>query len=1231
MFPELFEDKVDFRKVKFFENSQYLKEIESSQLGVKKNTVDSSRPDIRSEQKINGQKIKRKPKIIHSKPKKLSKLEQKLEEILEIKVQSAENKQLTGNREDKQGLIIESELLKEEIFKVEIMKTQKLFQTIYLACCFLSGGLLVVINHWLRNYLFIFSTHVEVEKLADGNSVIIRSKENKIEIAKLAHKRVYITTLADFNSFVFEFRGSTYFWQEETQTFVALQPFARTQVINEYVNHDKKGRWEAEIPLVRLCFKSSQMDFKRSFIYKKIKHMFLSPLSVAEMVFIILLIHIEFYFYALILSSFLVLNICILVKSEMTFEENIRATFRQTQSLTLWRKDPNGNLHKTISDSRDVILGDVVELTNGMHTTFDLMLIQGECFAKDSNTGRESREFKIHQKKAFEGKTIRQNNLIQAGSQVLTNLNDVNGQCLALVLGTGLNTQNGLEIKRILNNSGFKVPNKNEIYMLFQYFLLLGLVMCFTLILLDHFLDHPILAFRYTFSKLVRILLVCFKPTLPLAIFASFLFSERRLQNLNIQTRNRSKIVKCNQTNQFFIEKNIFVAKDFLTKGFIVVRENESGIWGFDKTITKTEQLIKNIANREINKLFVEAFSFSNDFYKIGNDSIGPLWKKEISENSPYDFYKNTGGLNSKFKLKNNAEDYFEEEIELIKQVIEKGASTFVVKQKNGSFRLFCQMTPESVAEKCNMESIPLNLEKTIIKMSLNGLKCVCYAFKKLSENELKSTDLENGMTFLGIYLLQPDYFENWTVLSKQFEESKLKTTVLSKEDLSDTLYLLKSSFIISNKKPVIFVPKQKTYKMTSWMKIEFNNIQNKIIIERVNESEATGVANIGTGFLSKNSFVFEGEAACKILSNETEENCRCLLENTVAFVNLTETHRIKILQIYCEVFPANKLGFLFKRLKNTSVLKLPIVSFAFGLNSLHTPASFLISKVEISKAFSVLKEGRSSHFFTSTIFQYLIFFISLQFVGMFVLMYKQTTFALNQLLYLDFFVLFGIVISISFIRKTDYIYKKTVSTVISKKQLVKISVVLAMSAVLMIINMLLLWKVPYYDSPMELAEDNDKHPYPDKYFYFEPFLVFWMVATYSVVFVLLLNRKIFFSGNFQQKHWFFLYTFFVAGLSLLFLFLHRFKLKRYFVHRLTILLRVPYLFGGFDSIIFLKLIFDVVLIYFGFALGRFLSKKIVSNVGVKSGRRIELEVVRIDGDAAISEDSSSLSEGFVK
>ena len=72
-------------------------------------------------------------------------------------------------------------------------------------------------------------------------------------------------------------------------------------------------------------------------------------------------------------------------------------------------------------------------------------------------------------------------------------------------------------------------------------------------------------------------------------------------------------------------------------------------------------------------------------------------------------------------------------------------------------------------------------------------------------------------------------------------------------------------------------------------------------------------------------------------------------------------------------------------------------------------------------------------------------------------------------------------------------------------------------------------------------------------------------------------------------------------------------------------------MFGGFDSIIFLKLIFDVVLIYFGFALGRFLSKKIVSNVGVKSGRRIELEVVRIDGDAAISEDSSSLSEGFVK
>jgi hypothetical protein len=530
--------------------------------------------------------------------------------------------------------------------------------------------------------------------------------------------------------------------------------------------------------------------------------------------------------------------------------------------------------------------------------------------------------------------------------------------------------------------------------------------------------------------------------------------------------------------------------------------------------------------------------------------------------------------------------------------------------------------------------------------MSVNGLKCVCFAYKDLeipsrtspgspdSPADQPATTIPDNwdteLNFIGIYLLQPDYFENFVALSRQLEESKIKTTLLCKSSIAEALYLLKSTHTISNRKPVVFVPRQTGHTIRRWLRIEFNNIQNKISLENVTGNEESGPVAFDDPFWTKNNFVFEGAAACRFLSNETDENCRHLFENTVAFVSLSESQRVRILQKYSELFPANQLGYLFRKIDSASVLKLPIVSFALGNNSLHTQASFLIPKIEIAKAYTVIKEGRSAHFFTSAIFQFLIFFIALQFAGLLIMMCKQTTFTLNQLLFLDFFILFGVSVTLSLIRKSDSARKRVGNSALSRRQFVKTGIVFLVAAFLMLVTMLLLWKVPYYDSPIELVDQGDAHPYPDKYFFYEPFLIFWCVGTYSLLFVLIANRKIIFNSSYKQKLTFLGYVGTMLAACLLLLFLHRFKLKRYFVHRLTIALRVPYLFGGFDSILFLKLVFDAILVYAAFVVGKRLARK-VKVVPKKSGQaKATTDGAKLEQDCAVSLDSGSFGSSYM-
>lgn len=1109
---------------------------------------------------------------------------------LQQRKQSEAKVEKTSDKRNKDGLMVSINGL--PMFENGVLVRHSIqARVLYMLMSVVTLFTLNLINFWLNDYIYMFTVLKPVDSIDQATGVILRDDNGKAVLVKLRTQRVFLTFESNFESQVFEHDYSLYFWNKESQSFQSLRNFVKEVVINDLVSYDRKGRSEEEARHGLITFGRNNIGLGVKPLLLRIKNQMFSLMNVFQMVSVVLLYFENHYWYSLFIICFLLYRVKMIISSSLELSNLLKTNKRQSDTITVVRRQWDGSMRKRLIEFEELVPGDLVELTNGLDIEADLLMIQGQCVVKCSlNIPEEQAKSVLKESFDVTKKFDKKRHIVEAGNQIAYTLTYENESCLALVIQTGFYTQRMKFLRKTINTPRSDIPNRKDLNKVFKFLIFLCFLMCFWFLMFTR-IFRGMVAIRELVSKIIQITIICLKPTLPAAIMVSYYLSEKRLLGHSIWTRFQTKIFKAKSVKYLISELSAFKNHKFETKGFLLSQECDNQNPVFQKLMTKPSALLKASQNSPTAQLFVQAFSFCNHLIKLGQSIIGSEVDKAIFKSSPYevifDYLKSKTPV-KKYRLKISKHSDMSHEylpVKVFDQNAESMTLSVIVKcVENGEYILFSRCSSEAVSSICSQNSIPFQFTKMNLKLNAKGYQAIAYSYRIIHETELERSkqELEQGMTFLGFYLLQEEFSESYLKWATELTEKEVDYSIFSSKSNYETFAFLKNKGIIPMDMSVIF---GQTQSLTSadrilWTRLSVVDSSHKISLE-----ERTGIAELEnesakSQFWKKSVLILDGKTALSLLKHSDNAVRDFVIRNTIAFCQLNISGRQQIIKAFKAQNKQEKVFYMFKEAKHNAVAENSTISFCIGPMSMFSNASFASLSNSIGGSCKVLREGLTTHKNTSKNFRLTIFFLLLQFAGLIILFSKRTNFAISQLLFMDFWVLFLLAFFQSMIVYEKPNAKARGSGIISKRQIFVLGSELAIATKLLMGNLVFLWNVRFYQRPIDLMEEDAPYASPEEHYFFEPFLIFWSIVVLTILFSFSKNKNAAFNDSYGNKGYLFGYLALLLAIVTVMIFVHKLTNPKWLFSSISKTFRIPYLLGGFDNIVFFKIFFDLAILY---------------------------------------------------
>ena len=1108
-----------------------------------------------------------------------------------------------------------------ELQQARLVRKNIYAEYLYYLISLLTCGLLSLINHWLHNKLYIWCTYKATSAFESATHVELPLKNNGKVYRNLSKRKVYITEVFEFDTYIFEHNYSLFFMNEQTGTFQSLYDLAESRINAAFAGGFKGGRYESEVAALKSSFGQNTMKITFKPLLERLKELVLSPMTTFEIVAALFLYFNRYIAFAFALICVLFIQLYSEFKESVIKEKQVAASIDFSEKVMVVRRTKDEVYKKKIVDSSDLVIGDLIEITNNLLVPADVALTHGSCVVKEEFDNENSKNKTKVAFGTFGVQSLSDEKIIlQAGSHIVYTVTHMSEGCFGIVLRTGFATKRGQALRANLAQNTIK-DNKWGRVLLYAFFSVTIIAGITFLLHQKLVLKKKHLDFKRWLDNIVEAFLVLLNPVIPLAFGFVLKQSYERLRRINIEILDTSKLKMTGRLRNILLESNVLVTKQRTTAGLILANNNGTDSASFDRLCTSTKKFFKSVGENSIARRFSEAFGLCNFTTKVSEEIYGGCAEVEMLRNSAFELRYNLiekGQTDRFFVPKTEFKDLFAPEYR-VKRILDdnksgKSTSFSVIAETSTNEKFFyARCDPNEVDRMCAKNSIPYNFHNCVSKYSNKGFKVVAFAFKSLADEDfnLPVEQLETGLTFLGFYFLNTAVNETCVSTIKSLHSSNIGVTYVSDSSVYLAIALARRSEVISPDDKILL---GRTETVNNVEKLYWTLFEPKVGL--VNPSQNQSYSNAGDNSLlgeHMNVTELEGESEFNILdSTETvaltgnsfnyilesgsEELKASILPRCKVFGNLTAGDRQKIITGLqsSKVCP---VGYVFRRNGRKDAIDQAEVSIALEPKSSISNYVFSSKKPEIETLVRVLEEGRVAAANIEQNVNFIITFTALQILGFVVLSSKSASYGQYHLLFLDFVVLLGFSILQAELKPAKINKHVPEKSLLTVKFIFKAFILAAVSAAFLYLMLWALWKTKFYRSPAEIL-GAAKNATGANSFFFEPFTVFIATVFISLQFIVISNKGNFFKKNLFTEFGLTFYWGLVLVFSFYLLFAH--KLNASGLHDLFInAFQIP-VFFGFEIVVLL--IWPVILgsLYLGNAIRAWIYKIINNKIHAK-------------------------------
>jgi magnesium-transporting ATPase (P-type) len=1136
-----------------------------------------------------------------------------------------------------------------EILDTQLLSKSLIFQIIYYILSALTLGLLNLLNKWSNNKLYCRSCFRTQTALDDADYVALTDAFGFFVVVPLTFKNVFVSQELELETFIFEHNYRSFYFDEADGKFKNLAEVAEREITANFSRLYKSARLETDVAALRDTFGPNKLQPNLKSFKSLVLESVLTPLVVFEGICLtLILLNGQTWYFYLLLTFFcgvIIFNVAEKYRAETRLLESINFA----EKVMVVRKTSDGVFKKKIIDSTELVIGDLVEITNNLRVPADMILTRGACIIKE-DFNRESPQTST--RVALDTMGVDQPSspkcALLAGNQVLYTLNQINDGCFAMVLRTGFNCKRAEKLKLIINN---QIRQKQSTWEIVLLVALLALCCLYPLVLLVWriiFHKGGKLSHHDLLAQLTDLILIALKPIVPLLILIVFKLSTNRLSSNGVTVNDKQKLQEAGRLREIIFENKLLLAEDKTTAGFVLCNSIELGHPVFEKIQASSKRLWKSAELSDNARRFCEVAGLCNLVFKVGNEYYGSETEQELLSESAFNltnYYTNDNGCGRVFTPKLEALKFFAKEYHITRFLASKRTDSHkvqsVLAKAAGEFLVLTKGEPKAIEDLFDERSLPANYHSRIAKYANKGFKCLAFGYKKVSEEESQGPveDLEHGLTFVGFYLFKFAAPENVTEVTRTLMHNDIRLTLMTHGSIFSGIATARNHEIIAADKKVILL---QTEVVDGIERFVVTLIEPKIGTVSIEESAAIGERlNIvtlsdsnGTDVLqSADAIAITGKAFSLLQQKDAQENLAAVLDKCRVYGDLTNAHRMQIVKLLRERDPENPIGYVYEDMGNENTIREADVSINLRASSLSSYSTFSSASADLSQVVDIIREGRATHSNLSQAIHFSVFFVALQLVGYGLLLARDTSFSRSQLFFLDFFVLAGFALFQANLKPTELSAETPSKGVLNQIFAVRVCLTVGVAGFFLAAITWLLSKTKFYITPAVMAA-NTKDKSPDSFFFYDPFTVFITLVFINIFFVFQAHRNNQFVKNFFGKvglliYWVLLFTF-----ALYVLFVYHFSTKWIVNQKLIKSFRIPGLFH-FEVIIFLFL----PLIYGGFNFARYVEDRLTGKGAVKT--LDTLEEVSVDEEpevslkkkrkAALVEEKDESQEGSVK
>lgn len=787
----------------------------------------------------------------------------------------------------------------------------------------MTAGVLVLLDFNFEWRFYNLMKWKFVDKVDQATGVLVNGEHGKTEYLPLRREEIclHLNEAASSQIVVFK-NGSKYYFNQGSKNFRNVREVIYRTRVTDLVEKNKRGLKHSSLAKLRSTFGANVLNFETKF-------------SITSCVF--QLYHFLILAYAVALWRFghsvyaFVLTCCFVVSVTRTLlrkkqkEDVIRRHFEIKEKVMVLRRSDEGINIKNIINSEELVPFDVVEVSNQSRVPADMVIIHGRCLVS-SERGSHMRSA-IPSGRNCDLDSLEDAHFLRAGEKVEFTINNVNEGVFAMVIGTGLGTLQGFELRKLLANMGRRNRYVSQVQTFLKRNSLWVVILASLVLMTEIFIFRSKQYIQFgsgVYNNTLRvfeILLVLVKPVALLLM--------KYVDDLGLLRLTQQK-VEINQLNTFANQlqniKSVLVEDSNLAKskneigGFLLTEKNKDDRFClFRKPIKKAETLHKRSDDSAVRQ-FLKALGCCNNSAKINHSLYGSKADNALIRASGFDILFESSSsekLNRVFSCEAANLRLTERRVIESDQTVPL-FSVIVQDESRASALSFAKGDPATIEQICVDESIPLNFEDTVRKYSNKGFRLMAICGKELGSGSVETqatntprAQIETQMTFLGLVLFKKKVNNKSQSLVCDLRQKQLNVQLMSSQNVHDSLNTASHAGLfhqnrISGKDSIDLGEEHKTkaplvlgttFTRNNVEKLVFNELKVKNETHLEKRERASLDLTTKDFILTQNvELVLTGRAFQLLAAESDVELLRAIMSKTKVFAELGFAHREAII-----------------------------------------------------------------------------------------------------------------------------------------------------------------------------------------------------------------------------------------------------------------------------------------------------------------------------------------------